>query len=107
MMRSDLTPSPRMATFLEALHHADAIRLTAEADQAGKSVDYVAISKACWDALNVIANEPAGTIGDLQIKAKAFDWSARLLDGEPYHNPTEGEEKILRQLVAGLMEVSP
>jgi len=107
-MRADLTPSLRMTALLEALNHADAIRSTAETDQAaGKTVDYDAALKACWDALDAIANEPAGSIGDLRVKAKAFDWSARLLDGEPYNNPSEGEEKIVRQLVAGLVEVLP
>lgn len=107
MIRPDLTPSLRMTALLEALDHADAIRSTASADlDAGKEVDYDGPLKACWAALDAIAEEPTGSIGDLIIKAKAFDWSARLVDDEAYSNPSDGEEKIMRQLVAGLLEVS-
>ncbi|WP_108462263.1 hypothetical protein [Devosia naphthalenivorans] len=59
---------------------------------------------ACWHVLDQIAALPASSIADLRVKAYAFDWSARLLDGESYYNPSDGEEAILRQLVSGLLD---
>ncbi len=57
-----------------------------------------------WKVLDQIAEIHAASLADLKVKAWAMDWSAKLLDDEPYHNPSDGEEKIMRQLVAGLLD---
>lgn len=66
--------------------------------------NYEAALMNCWSILDQIADLPARTLADLRIKARTFDWSAQLLEGEPYRNPSDGEVKIMRQLVAGLMD---
>ncbi len=108
MVTIDFRAGPRTKVLSEALDDAEALRSTASIQHdAGKmsDIEYDVALKACWDALDAIAAEPAVTLGDLRLKAKAFDWSARLLDDEPYSNPSDSEEKILRQLVAGLLAV--
>ncbi len=69
--------------------------LTAKRDQA---------EAACFSLLNQIAAISAASLADLRVKAHAFNWSARLLDDEPYRNPTDGEVQIMRQLVIGLLD---
>jgi hypothetical protein len=69
-----------------------------------ESEDYDAALSACWSLLDQIAELPAWTLADLRVKAYAFDWSARLLQDEPYRNPSSGEEKIMKQIVSGLLD---
>lgn len=66
--------------------------------------EYDRALKACWHVLDQIAAIAAVSIADLRVKAYAFNWSAELMDDEPYENPSDGETLIMRQLVAGLLE---
>lgn len=91
---------PTLAELGIELQRAEGVR--AALDSTGKVYD--AALMHCWSILDQIAELPAASIADLRIKARAFDWSAQLLEGEPYHNPSDGEEKIMRQLVAGLLD---
>ena len=90
---------PTLAELAIELGRADANRAALESDPG-----YDAALLHCWSVLDQIAELPAASLADLRIKARAFDWSARLLDDEPYHNPSDGEQKIMRQLVAGLLD---
>lgn len=91
---------PTLAELGIELQRAEGVR--AALDSTDKVYD--AALMHCWSILDQIAELPAASIADLRIKARAFDWSAQLLEGEPYHNPSDGEEKIMRQLVAGLLD---
>ena len=101
---------PTLAELRTELDRLDAIRRdlsvktdAAPTDEAVQAV-YDTATDACWRTVDAIADIPAASLADLRVKSYALDWSARLLDGEPYHNPCAGEEKILRQLVAGLLD---
>lgn len=103
-----MAPSPSLAALALELARVDAIRAALSDDAgnhaAGTQHQYDAALLDCWAVLDRIAEAPATSLPDLRIKARAFDWSARLLDDEPYRNPSEGEEKILRHLVSGLLD---
>lgn len=101
---------PTLAELWIELGRADSERVALSA-QNDANPDDDSVQKAweqkadhCWAILDQMAELPAASIADLRIKARAFDWSARVLNGEPYHNPSDGEEKIMRQLVAGLLD---
>jgi hypothetical protein len=97
-----LVPSAKLVDLKAHLDAAEARRAAADADQEVSYVDYDAVAKACWDVLSAIADEEPATLGDLCVKAQTFQWSAGRLDDEPYTNPDDGEEKIMRQIIAGL-----
>lgn len=101
---------PTLAELRTELARLDHIRALASAQQDAnpddKALDeaWDVATDACWGALDQIAALPASSLADLRVKAYAFNWSAELLDGEPFHNPTNSEEQIMRQLVAGLLD---
>jgi hypothetical protein len=101
---------PTLAELRTELDRLDAIRRTLSAqtdaapDDKAAAAAWDAATDACWRTLDAIAEIPAASLPDLRVKAYGLAWSARLLDGEPYYNPCPGEEKILRQLVAGLLD---
>lgn len=91
---------PTLAELWIELGRAEAIR----AATSTATDDYEPALKQCWHILDQITELPSASIADLRIKARAFDWSARLIGDESYNNPSDGEEKIMRQLVAGLID---
>jgi hypothetical protein len=83
---------PTLAELQVELDRADGARRSVLHDEKA----YQAAVTQCWQVLDQIAGMPAACLADLRVKAYAFDWSARLLDDEPYCNPSPGEELILR-----------
>lgn len=94
---------PTLAELRDELDRLDAVRRAAEQRNADDGA-YEAALTACQHILDQIAAIPAASLADLRIKAYAFNWSANLLDDEPYENPSDGEMLIMRQLVAGLLD---
>jgi len=107
---TDTIVTPALAELRQELDRLDAARALASArndadpNNADLTASWAKALSACWAALDQISVIPASSLADLRVKAYAFDWSARLLDGEPYGNPTAGEEHIMRQLVSGLLD---
>lgn len=101
---------PTLSELRVELDRLEAVRATAsaahDANPEGEGLEqaWEATTDACWHVLDQIAALPAASLDDLRVKAHAFNWSASLLNGEPYHNPTDEEEQILRQIVAGLLD---
>lgn len=101
---------PTLSELRVELDRLDAERIkasaTSDADPTDRTLNkaWELSIDACWAVLDQIAATPAASLADLRVKAHAFNWSATLLDGEPYHNPSGGEEQIMRQLVAGLLD---
>lgn len=98
---------PSLSALALALERAEAHRAALETTAPsydGNVPGYDAALSHCWSILDQIADTRATSLADLRILARAFNWSARLLDDEPYRNPSEGEMKIVRQLVTGLLD---
>lgn len=104
------TPTPALAELRQELDRLDIIRADISARNAASPNDEALwaeldkLSTACLSILDQVAACPATTLSDLRIKAHVFNWSANLVDGESYTSPTDGEEQIMRQLVAGLLD---
>lgn len=96
--------APTLAELRVELDRANGLRAAIPDD--APSSEYDAATKYCWAVLDQIAETAVTSLADLRIKAYAFDWAARLTEDEPYHNPSDGEAKIMHQLVAGLLDES-
>lgn len=92
---------PTLAELRIELDRANAVRL---AVPRGHEAAYEAALTCCWAIIDEIAELPASCLADLRVKAYAVDWSARVLEDEPFGNPSEGERKMFQQLVAGLLD---